>query len=538
LHIKHIRLNSYKRFSELEVNIPGTPRLVMMCGPNGSGKSSLLEAMKSWQDMHSDVLGRSGEASYHVKGQVPPTQDWSHLVHLEFAEGAVDSSKLLRQMYFRTAYRHEPEFTLNQVGRNPLVLQQHRPGRMIDADARVSVNYQLLVSQSIDAVFGEVDETARAIEVRERVIGRLRDAVLEVLPDLELVGLADPLGGGTFRFAKGTTRNFSYALLSGGEKAVLDLLLDLTVKATALEAPVICIDEPEAHTNPVIQGDLLDAMLGVAGAGSQLWLATHSVGMLRRAQEIAQANPEDVAFLDFGERDFDQAVQMSPAILSREFWKRTIASSLGDVAELVAPDRLVLCEGQPSSGDRAEFDARCLRKIFGASVPDVEFVAVGSDRQVIGDAAGVGQAVGALVSGTTVIKLVDRDDRSESEVETLENDGVRVLGRRNLEGYLLDESVLHSFCEMLGKPEAKSEISSARTEALRSAQMGGKPADDLKAAKGDIYNACRKLLGLRQAGSSADVFMAEQLAPLLRPGMPVYEELYRDIFGEANRGSR
>ncbi|HXV05540.1 MAG TPA: AAA family ATPase [Solirubrobacterales bacterium] len=537
MHIKNIRLNSYKRFSELEVVIPGTPRLVMMCGPNGSGKSSLLEAMKFWQDVHSDDLGRSGEASYHVKGQAPSTQDWSNLVHLEFAEGAVYSSKLLRQMYFRTAYRHEPEFTLNQVGRNPLVLQQQRPGRMIDGDARVSVNYQLLVSQSVDAVFGEADETVKAIEVRERVIGKLRNAVLEVLPELELVGLADPLDGGTFRFAKGVTRNFSYALLSGGEKAVLDLLLDLTVKATALEAPVICIDEPEAHTNPVIQGELLDAMLGLAGAGSQLWLATHSVGMLRRAQEIARATPEDVAFLDFGERDFDQAVQMSPAVLSREFWKRTIASSLGDVAELVAPDRLVLCEGQPSSGDRAEFDARCLRQIFGTSVPDVEFVAVGNDRQVIRDSAGVGQTVGTLVSGTTVIKLVDRDDRSESEVEILESDGVRVLGRRNLEGYLLDESVLYSLCDTLGKPEVKSEVSSARTEALRSAHEGGKPADDLKAAKGDIYNSCRKLLGLRQAGSSADVFMAEQLAPLLKPGMPVYEELYRDIFGEANWGS-
>jgi predicted ATPase len=537
MHIKNIRLNNYKRFSELEVNIPGTPRLVMMCGPNGSGKSSLLEAMKVWQDVHSDDLGRFGEASYHVKGQAPSTQDWANLVHLEFAEGAVYSSQLLRQMYFRTAYRHEPEFALNQVGRNPLVLQQQRPGRMIDADARVSVNYQLLVSQSIDAVFGEADATVKAIEVRERVLGRLRDAVLEVLPELELVGLADPLAGGTFRFAKGVTRNFSYALLSGGEKAVLDLLLDLTVKATALEAPVICIDEPEAHTNPVVQGELLDAMLGLAGPESQLWLATHSVGMLRRAQEIARATPADVAFLDFGERDFDQAVQMSPAVLSREFWKRTIASSLGDVAELVAPDRLVLCEGQPSTGDRAEFDAKCLRKIFGASVPDVEFVAVGNDRQVIGDSAGVGQAVGTLVSGTTVIKLVDRDDRSESEVDNLENDGVRVLGRRNLEGYLLDEGVLHSFCETLGRPEVKSEISSARTEALRSAKEAGKPADDLKAAKGDIYNACRKLLGLRQAGSSADIFMVEQLAPLLKPGMPVYEELYRDIFGEAGRGS-
>jgi hypothetical protein len=56
--------------------------------------------------------------------------------------------------------------------------------------------------------------------------------------------------------------------------------------------------------------------------------------------------------------------------------------------------------------------------------------------------------------------------------------------------------------------------------------------DDWKATKGDIYNACKRTLRLQQAGSSADVFLVEQLAPLIRPGTVIYDELRRDVFGD------
>jgi hypothetical protein len=61
-------------------------------------------------------------------------------------------------MYFRTAYRHEPEFALGQITKTPLSLLTNRPGRMIDHDVRVSGNYQQLVGQSLDAWHSETDE--------------------------------------------------------------------------------------------------------------------------------------------------------------------------------------------------------------------------------------------------------------------------------------------------------------------------------------------------------------------------------------------
>ena len=531
MHIRKIRLREYKRFTDLTVDLPAPARLVMMCGPNGSGKSSLLEAMKLWHDVHSQDLSRSGDASYHIKGKWRGEGEWADNVSLEFLEGEVQAGELLKVMYFRTAYRHEPEFALGQITRHPQGLATARPGRMIDNDVRVSDNYQRLVTQSIDAWFSETDEMVGAVALREVLIGHLRDAVVEVLPDIELKGLVDPMSGGTFRFAKGATDNFPYMLLSGGEKAVFDLLLDMSIKSALLESPVICIDEPEAHTNPLVQSKLLDSLLDLAGESSQLWLATHSVGMLRRARELSDASPGSVTFLDFDERDFDQRQELTPVSLSRAFWKQTIATSLGDIAALIAPEILVLCEGQPSSGDRANFDARCLRAIFGNHEPDVEFVAVGNDRQVIADQVGVGEAVQTVVAGTTVIRLIDRDERSPAEVADLRDEGVTVLGRRNLESYLLDEEVLKAFCEKVGHSDRWSDVQQARKAALTSAVDRGKQSDDWKATKGDIYTACKKTLNIQQMGATADRFLVEQLAPLIKPPMRIYEEVRRDVFG-------
>jgi hypothetical protein len=41
--------------------------------------------------------------------------DWAENVRLELHEGEIQPDELLKVMYFRTAYRHEPEFALGQI---------------------------------------------------------------------------------------------------------------------------------------------------------------------------------------------------------------------------------------------------------------------------------------------------------------------------------------------------------------------------------------------------------------------------------------
>ncbi len=122
MYVKQIQLNRYKRFNELTVHLPEPVRLVMLCGPNGSGKSSLLEAMKLWHDVECRDLTRGGGPEYHLKGAWDNQEDWARSVAIELHEGAVAPADLLRTMYFRTAYRNEPEFALTGLTRIPGVL--------------------------------------------------------------------------------------------------------------------------------------------------------------------------------------------------------------------------------------------------------------------------------------------------------------------------------------------------------------------------------------------------------------------------------
>ena len=62
------------------------------------------------------------------------------------------------------------------------------------------------------------------------------------------------------------------------------------------------------------------------------------------------------------------------------------------------------------------------------------------------------------------------------------------------------------------------------------ARSDGQP-DNLKTLSGMVCNACKDVLGLTQRGNSAEAFMRDTLAPLIKPGMAVYEELKHDIFG-------
>ena len=149
-------------------------------------------------------------------------------------------------------------------------------------------------------------------------------------------------------------QRYSYKLLSGGEKAVFDLLIDFAVKSSTFTNTVYCVDEPELHVNAAIHGALLDEMLSLLPENCQLVMATHSAGMLAQARAIADAEPGSVAFLDFDNLDFESPVELRPSVPDRAFWRRQLTIAFGGFADLLAPSRVVLCEGEPLIRNSAE----------------------------------------------------------------------------------------------------------------------------------------------------------------------------------------
>ena len=113
----------------------------------------------------------------------------------------------------------------------------------------------------------------------------------------------------------------------------------------------------------------------------------------------------------------------------------------------------------------------------------------------------------------------------------MRKEGVRVLSRRNLESYLFDDEVIQALATSVGKADKTEELL-VEKERIHAVKIGsGAPRDNLKPGSHDIYVACKKILGLTQYGNDAREFACETLARLIKPGMPVYEELKRDVFG-------
>ena len=118
-------------------------------------------------------------------------------------------------------------------------------------------------------------------------------------------------------------KSFSYQNLSGGEKAAFDLLLDMVVKRRSFDDTVFVIDEPEAHMGTRLQGALLEELYRLIPDNS-MWIATHSIGMMRKARELYEAHPGEVIFLDFEGQNFDEPVNLHPIAPTRAFWERVL----------------------------------------------------------------------------------------------------------------------------------------------------------------------------------------------------------------------
>ena len=259
--------------------------------------------------------------------------------------------------------------------------------------------------------------------------------------------------------------------------------------------------------------------------------------MMRQAWNIERKEPGSVAFLDFGERDFDRTQIITPTFPDRTFWNSVYRVALDDLAELVSPRRVVICEGEPSANrsiSNHSLDADCYNRIFEHEFPETRFVSMGNDRQIVGDQRGLAEALRLLIGGLEVVRLIDRDDRTDNEIARLAASGVRTLSRRNLESYLFDDEVLKALAASVDK-EDQIDALLAEKKSIRDARRAA-PSDDLKPASKELYVRCRKILSLTRSGKTVQAFMRDRLAPVIKPNMAVYEELKRDIFAsQTNR---
>lgn len=525
MRVTGIQLKNFKRFTDLTIkNIPETAKLVLVVGPNGSGKSSLFDALFHWYRIKAD-LGFNTDHLYLRKDADQPFE-WNESVIVTVAGG---KKPVRGSLYVRSAYRNDPDFQVTGIARSEPPTESVRFNRFIDNDATVSHNYQRLVHDTMSAVYDDTKDSMTVAALREELIGEVRASMKAVFLDLTLSNIADPLGSGAFYFSKGTAKSYHYKNLSGGEKAAFDLLLDLHIKKKYFQDAIYCIDEMETHLHTRVQGRLLQEMTKILPGESQLWVTTHSLGMMRAAQEMSVAHPGSVCLIDFDGIDPDEPRELQPSSIGRVSWEKMLSVALDDLSPRVFPSVLILCEGSSLGKRRKNFDAEIYNRILGQNISHVLFISGGSSNQLSKNGIGLTETLSALVPSTTVLTLRDRDDLSDQEVKKIEVGGNLVLKRRNLESYLFADDIIESLAAMAGHPQLAKQALEIKSIAIARSVGRSNPADDLKSAAGEIYVGLKTLLSLTRCGNDTDSFMEDTLAPLVTPSMQTFTELYADI---------
>ena len=248
------------------------------------------------------------------------------------------------------------------------------------------------------------------------MIGAVRESMCRVFGELLLEDISDPLTGGTFCFTKGTAKSYHYKNLSGGEKSAFNLIFDLHIKKEHYPEAIYCIDEVETHLHTSVQGALTKELVNIIPDEGQLWLSTHSLGVLRACQEIEKAHPGSVAVIDFDGINPDEPTELTPVSLGRVTWDKFMSIALGDLSSQLAPKVIILCEGSPEGkGSRKNFDAEIYNRIFNSNIAEVLFVSAGSASEVEKAKGHVEPILRQSVPETHLIPLIDRDDRTEAE---------------------------------------------------------------------------------------------------------------------------
>ncbi len=532
MKIKSIKINKFKRFTDLTISdIPETARLILLVGPNGSGKTSLFEAFNHWYRLKG--FNTAGQKEYYEKIDGSPTnQNWyQDKVIIDFHNHVTfDREAIKDKFYFRTAYRNEPDFTVSNLNKQHDPTKNPKLETLMLNDITVSENYQRLISQTLSGVFEESNNLKTVEQLRDELIGKIKTSLGTVFEDLNLSSIGDPLSNGCFYFEKGTSKGFHYKNLSAGEKSVFDLLLDMIIKSIYYSDAIFCIDEPEAHMHTRLQAKVLKELYNLTPANSQLWISTHSIGMLKQAEELEKLIPGSVVFLDFDNRDFDSTENIYPAKIDKTIWNRFFDLAFADFSQLIAPTRIVFCEGTSLGRKYKDFDAQIYGKIFEQKYHDTKFVSIGSSSEIENIENQSVKVISSILKASSLIKFVDRDGKSQQEIKELKEKGIKTSQKRHIESYLLDDEIIHKLCISNGKPELIQDCLESKNKAIQDSITRGNPIDDIKSASGVIFTELKRILSLSQGGNNKCAFIRDTIAPLVTEDTNVYKELEKEIF--------
>lgn len=467
MKVSKVTIKDFKRFKDLTLDLGRNPaKIIALVGTNGCGKSSVLDAFIACGKNYG---GRIRDFETPKIFYRTDNRNVSQLISIDYLDNdgnAINNNELYynHEFYknnrevifsFRSPYRYNTQLNIKETkATEPIEKNSDGAGCSLNLDSKVENNYRRLLG-----FYNQVmeKEDIKPSEARIKVIGLLNESVKNCL-DLEIVDLGNvERGNGTLSFKKSDSDiTFSFDSLSAGEKEVVDILLDLFLRREKYENSIFLLDEPELHINTAVQRKLIIEIDKLIGDGGQIWIATHSIGFLRAFQAELSGKCQVIHFED-NMRFASETITLTPVANNRTTWKSIFVTALDDLTGLIAPNRIIYCEGRDEprrDGSERGLDAQVLNNIFNAEYPDTVFVSSGGNTELDQRSSIALAILGKVFPDMEIWVFKDRDMASgklvsESDrMEYLDNqdERFRVMKRWEIENYLFDKEVLRKYC--------------------------------------------------------------------------------------------
>lgn len=535
MKISKVRIQEFKRFKDLTIDLGDSPKkIIALVGPNGCGKSSVLDAFIALGPSLGAYIGADPYGSVKDNFFRSNNKNFYELIDIDFVvDGIVYRKNELRNIEkyknslnslfsFRSPYRYNNDLNIKEIRAvNPIEENKYGASYSVSIDGKIEENYRRLL-----AYFNSYrdDNDLKPSEARKYVVDQLNNSIKNCL-DLEIVSMGEVEGGnGTLFFKKSDSDvKFSFNSLSSGEKEVVDILLDLFLRKEKYKGSIYLIDEPELHINTCIQRNLMKEINNLIDDEGQIWITTHSIGFLRALQNDFIGNSQIIKF--HKNINLSDKIELKPIDKNYNEWKEIFETALDDLTGLIAPKRIIYCEGRAESKDSYEkgLDAKVLNNIFNKKYPDTLFVSSGGNTELDYRSRIAIAILGKVFNDLEIWVFKDRDIASGGNVSEFDRqeylngqeNSFRVMKRWEIENYLFDKEILKAYCDKNGHQFDESRYDAVVTDVVN---------NNVKDKGGEIKKCCGITTPI-----NIEIFK-ENLSNFILPDTLVYKELEDCIF--------
>ncbi len=230
-------------------------------------------------------------------------------------------------------------------------------------------------------------------------------------------------------------QTYGQTQMSDGEKQALYLIAKILLVSSG---NIIVVDEPETHLHSALARELWDRLRALQPERKFIYI-THDVPFA-----LSRANAK-LLFLHSRNRAtvVDDLADLPAS---------AIESLVGAATSSVKNSKIVLCEGTSSSLDYSILSA-------WYSSEDVSVVPVGSCDTV--QACMLALPTSQVLAGASFLGVVDRDQRSQPELQHIKRQGIHILGVSEIEHLLVLRGVIRQIASV-----QKSESADAADRAI------------------------------------------------------------------------